>query len=234
MVFKHPLIKATLIQRYKRFLADVQLDTGDVMTAYCANPGAMLTLKTPGSEIWLSPIPKEQGRKLPLEWQLIQVDGTLVGINTSLPNLLVEEALKNQVIKEVSHYSQWRREVKYGRNSRIDFLLSEPDLPTCYLEVKNVNHKEGDAAFFPDCKTARGAKHLDELSEMVKAGHRAIVLYVVQREDCHNFSLAHHIDPAYGSAAHKAKAAGVEFLCYSCEMSKTEIKIAKPMRQDEI
>lgn len=234
MKFQQPLIKGTLLQRYKRFLADVRLENGEEITAYCANPGAMLTLKAPGSEVWLSPIPDHIDRKLRYDWQLICVEEVLVGINTSLPNPLVEEALNHQVITGVLNYTSWRREVPYGRKSRIDFLLTEPGYPDCYLEVKNVNHKEGRVALFPDCVTARGAKHLDELGEMVKAGHRAIVLYVVQRQDCERFGLAEHLDPGYVAAARHAKAVGVEFLCYSCAMNTQEIKIATPMLQEEI
>jgi sugar fermentation stimulation protein A len=234
MQFSQPLIKGTLIQRYKRFLADVRLEKGEVITAYCANPGAMLTLKTPGSEVWLSPIADHFDRKLKYDWQLVRVDGELVGVNTALPNHLVQEALSNRVIVELSHYTHWQREVAYGHRSRVDFLLKEPGYPDCYLEVKNVNHKEGDIALFPDCKTVRGARHLGELGEMVKAGNRAVVLYVVQRQDCDRFGLAAHLDPGYVTAARKAEAVGVEFLCYSCAMNICEVKIVKPMPQEEL
>lgn len=234
MQFESPLIKGTLIQRYKRFLADVRLESGEVITAYCANPGAMLTLKAPGSVVWLSPIPAHLLRKLDYEWQLVHIQDYLVGINTALPNILVEEALQNKCISELADYPHWRREVKYGRNSRIDFLLEGADLPLFYLEVKNVNHMEDETALFPDAVTARGAKHLQELIEVVQAGHRAAVLYVVQRQDCKSFNLARHIDPIYADMAKKAKAAGVEFFCYSCDITLESIMIKKPLPQDEL
>ena len=228
MKFLSPLIKGKLIKRYKRFLADIELDDGTQITAHCANPGSMLTLKAPGSRVWVTKVPDNVERKLRYDWQLVEDEsGAIVGINTSWPNKLVGEALQEKRIPEFAGYSKIRREVKYGlQNSRIDFLLEADDGSICYLEVKNVNHKENDSAMFPDSVTARGTKHLEELAEMASRGHRAAVLYVVQREDCDNFRVASHIDPKYAETAAQVKKKGVEFICYSCDISSTGIVIA--------
>lgn len=217
------------MKRYKRFLADVQLEDGSTVTAHCANPGSMLGLKDPDSTVWLSPVPKDSPRKLRYTWELIDCDGAMVGINTNLPNHLVEEALKGKVIKELAAYNAYRREVKYGQNSRIDVLLSEEGLPDCYVEIKNVHLRRGNLAEFPDSVTARGAKHLRELTDMVKEGHRAVMLYVVQRADCEAFKLAEDIDPNYAYEAQKAFAAGVEKLCYYCQVTQDGISIKAPL-----
>lgn len=225
MNFTTDLIPARLIKRYKRFLADVELASGDVVTAHCPDPGAMLGLKDPGSEVWLLPVPKSQKRKLRYTWQLIKAENTLVGINTLLPNTLVAEALAQHNIAELTHYSNVRREVPYGNNSRVDFLLSAEGEKDCYLEVKNVHLKRGNFAEFPDCVTDRGAKHMRELRTMVQQGHRAIVLYVVQREDCTQFKLASDLDPNYARAAQEAAQAGVETLCYRCHIGLEGISL---------
>ncbi len=228
MRFPAPLVRATLIQRYKRFLADVRFETGEVVTVHVANPGTMLGLVTPGAEIWLSPT-SNPDRKLKWNWELVNDNGNLVGINTAHPNFLVAEALKNDLFPELRGYATHRREVKYGRNSRIDVLLEGSGKPACYLEVKNVHMKRGPDACFPDCVTARGAKHLEELSDMVRAGHRAVMLYLVQRGDCRDFTFADDIDPTYTAAFDRARAAGVEALCYACRISTEEIAVDKPL-----
>ena len=229
MQFPAPLLSGTLIKRYKRFLADIRLENGDEITAHCANSGSMLGLKEEGSPVYITKVPDEAKRKLRYDWQFIEDvhnDNKWVGINTSWPNNLVEEALLNKRIPELAAYPEFRREVKYGlQNSRIDFYLSGGDLPPCYLEIKNVTLKVGDAAQFPDSVTARGKKHLEELTHMAQEGFRAIVLYVVQRQDCTHFEVASHIDSAYASTAQDAKEKGVEFLCYSCDITKEGITI---------
>lgn len=236
MKFPNPLIKGTLIKRYKRFLADVTLETGEEITAHCANPGSMLGLKDPGSTVWLSPATNPK-RKLKYSWELIETNDfnkkTLVGINTSLPNKLAEEAILNGTIKELRDYQNLKREVKYGENSRIDILLDNPEIneQKCYVEIKNVHLlREKNLAEFPDSVTARGAKHLKELSDMVKQGHRAVMFYLIQREDCTSFSLAEDIDKAYKDAFLKAIDTGVEAIAYKCKLTTTEIKVTKPVK----
>ncbi|HEY1720714.1 MAG TPA: DNA/RNA nuclease SfsA [Magnetospirillaceae bacterium] len=228
MHFHAPLVRATLLQRYKRFLADVRFDDGTITTVHVANPGTMMGLIAPGEEIWVSPA-SNPDRKLQWNWELVTDNGHLVGINTAHPNAIVAEALKADAIPGLRGYEMHRREVKYGKNSRIDVLLESPGKPACYLEVKNVHMKRGPDACFPDCVTARGAKHLEELSDMVRAGYRAVMLFLVQRDDCKDFTFADDIDPAYTAAFDRAMAAGVEALCYACRLSLTEIALDHPL-----
>ncbi|HVI51364.1 MAG TPA: DNA/RNA nuclease SfsA [Candidatus Sulfotelmatobacter sp.] len=223
-----PLTHARLIKRYKRFLADVVLDDGTETTAHVANSGAMLGLSDPGIDVWLSYSDKPT-RKLAWSWELAHVDGGLVGINTGHPNAIAAEAIRLGQIPELIGYAGLRREVAYGKNSRIDILLEDESRPKCYVEIKNVHLKRGDAAAFPDAVTARGAKHLAELSDMVAQGHRAVMLFLVQRSDCRYFIPAADIDPAYAQALHRAVAAGVEVLCYACRLSLEEITVADPL-----
>lgn len=233
MKFSQPLISATLIRRYKRFLADVTLEDGREVTAHCANPGGMLGLKTPGSRIWVEPNNNPK-RKLRFSWKLIELpDGHLAGIDTSVPNNVVGEALRAQKIAEVSGYSNIKAEVKYGKSSRIDFLLTEAGLPDAYVEVKNVHFRRTDDwAEFPDSVTARGAKHLAELSDMVEQGYRAIMLYLVQRTDCARFKLARDYDPTYAIAFDKARKTGVEMLCYTTAISTDGIHLSHSLPVD--
>ena len=220
-----PLIAARLVKRYKRFLADVVLENGEETTVHCPNPGSMLGLDQPGSTIWLSRSSNPK-RKLPLTLEIVEVEGGLVGINTMHPNRLVEEAIKDDVIGELTGYEKLRREVAYDKGSRIDFLLESEGRKPCYVEVKNVHLKRDKEAEFPDCVTARGAKHLEALERQVASGARAVTAYVVQRTDCAAFSLADDIDPDYAAAFAKARAGGVEMLCYRCDISLDEIKLA--------
>ena len=232
MKFPDPLLRGTLIKRYKRFLADVVLDSGETVTAHCANSGSMLSVREPGSEVWLSPA-RNPERKLRYTWELIRVGDALVGINTQHPNAIVAEAVADGAIAELAGYASARREVKYGKNSRIDLLLEDAGKPPCYVEVKNVTLKRDlspdGPAEFPDAITARGAKHLAELSDMVAEGFRAVMLFLVQRPDCSRFTLAADIDPAYAEAYAEARARGVEALCYSCAVAPEEVKIAAPI-----
>uniref|UniRef100_UPI003BAC7012 DNA/RNA nuclease SfsA n=1 Tax=Stappia sp. TaxID=1870903 RepID=UPI003BAC7012 len=230
MRFPAPLVSARLVKRYKRFLADVVLDgSGEEVTAHCANPGAMTGLKEPGARVWLSRSDNPK-RKLAFSWELVEADGVLVGINTAHPNTLVEEALRAGAIPELADFTSLRREVKYGRNSRIDILLEEADGRSVYVEVKNVHlMRRPGLAEFPDSVTARGTKHLDEMATMVGEGARAAMVYLVQRPDCERLSLAGDIDPAYARAFEAARAAGVEAYAVGCRITEDEIVADRPV-----
>jgi sugar fermentation stimulation protein A len=229
MRFAAPLLEGRLVQRYKRFLADVELDDGARITAHCANPGAMLGLDAPGSRVYLSRWDKV-GRTLPYSWEIVEAehDGVrqLVGINTMNPNRLAAEALAANVIPELAGYDVHRREVKYGKASRVDFLLEGHGRPSCYLEVKNCHlMRRRGLAEFPDCKAARSARHLVELGNMVAAGFRAVNLFVVQMQ-AETFTLAADLDPAYAGAAIEATSRGVEIIVATCRVTPDEIVIS--------
>ena len=233
MRFPSPLIPATLIRRYKRFLADVTLASGEGITVHVANPGAMIGLAATGSRVWLSKSPNPS-RKLPYSWELVEVDfGTgseLVGINTGHPNGLVAEALAAKAIPDLAGYASVRREVKYGTNSRVDFLLEQPGKPPCYVEIKNVHlMRQPGLAEFPDCVTTRGTKHLDELGAMAVAGARAVMLFVIQIASAERFALARDLDPAYDAAFERARKAGVSAAAWKCGISREMIEIASPI-----
>ncbi len=231
MHFSEPLLEGRLVERYKRFLADVDLATGERVTAHCANPGAMLGLKEPGSRVFLSRA-SNPNRTLAFIWDFVEVPAgggpsQLVGINTSRPNLLVAEALRENRLAPLTGYDSVRPEVKYGRNSRIDFLLEREGAPPCYLEVKNCHlMREAGFAEFPDCVAARSAKHLYELADMAAAGARAVLVYVIQM-DADRFDVARDIDPAYDKAFRHAVAAGVESYAYVCRLTLDEVVIAR-------
>jgi sugar fermentation stimulation protein A len=229
MLFPQPLVRGRLVQRYKRFFADVVLDDGRETTAHCPNPGAMLGLNHPGLGVWLSRS-DDPKRKLAHTLELVEADGGLVGVNTMNPNKLVAEALAEGWIPEAAGYETIRREVKYGANSRVDFLLQSEGKPPLWLEVKNCHfRRDGSLAEFPDCVAARSAKHLGELEAMVAAGDRAAVLFVVQRTDCEAFSACNDLDPAFARALDRAADAGVEVLVYACEMTTEQIRLARPI-----
>ena len=223
MQFQTPLVRATLVRRYKRFLADIILPDGREVTAHCANPGAMIGLMQAGSAIWVEPN-DDPKRKLGYSWKLIELGQGFACIDTAIPNKLVAGALAQRQIAELAGATTIRPEVRYGENSRVDFLLTGPG-PKTYVEVKAVSLRRGDWAESPDTVTRRGAKHLAELTEMVRQGHRAVMLYLVQRTDCHRFRLAADIDPAYAAAFTKATAHGVEALCYSTGISPLGMQI---------
>ncbi|MEH2473993.1 sugar fermentation stimulation protein A [Nitrobacteraceae bacterium AZCC 2161] len=233
MKFAVELVPATLLRRYKRFLADVELADGSVITAHVANPGAMTGLQATGARVWLSKSPSAM-RKLPYSWELIEVDfgggSELVGVNTMHPNAIVAEALAAQAIPELAGYANIRREVKYGAASRVDFLLEDPARPLCYVEVKNVHmmRRQG-LAEFPDSVTARGARHLEELAIVAAAGARAVMLFVIQIGSSTAFALARDIDPAYGRAFDMAHVAGVEAIAYTCGISRDGLVLAGPV-----
>jgi sugar fermentation stimulation protein A len=231
MQFANPLIQGRLIKRYKRFLADVELATGEVVTASCANTGSMKGLVNSGATVWLSESDSPT-RKYRHTWEMVEHDGgkgpTVVGINTGHPNRIVSEAIEAGRIAPLTGYATLRREVKYGKNSRIDILLEDPEKGACYVEIKNVHFlRKPGLAEFPDSVTTRGAKHLVELSEMVAQGHRAVMVFLVQRGDAAKVTLARDIDPDYGAAFDKAVAGGVEVLAYKCDVSSTSIELAR-------
>jgi len=233
MRFAAPLIPATLVKRYKRFLADVTMPDGSAITVHVANPGAMTGLATPGARVWLSKSDKA-GRKLPHSWELVEADFgrglELVGVNTAHPNPLVGAALAAGAIPELSGYDTIRREVKYGKNSRVDFLLESAGRPPCYVEIKNVHlMRQTGLAEFPDAKTERGAKHLDELGDMVAQGHRAVMLYLIQIGSAKRFALARDVDPKYGAAFDRARSRGVEAMAWKCMITMDGIEIAEPV-----
>ena len=229
MDFPTPLIRGRLIKRYKRFLADVVLEDGTELTAHCPNPGAMLGLNMPGLNVWLSKSPDPK-RKLAYTLELVDVDGGLVGINTMHPNRLVAEALAKDAIPELTGYSSHRREVKYGTNSRVDFLLEADGRPPCWLEIKNCHlMRTPGLAEFPDCVAARSSKHLKELEAMVAAGDRAVALFVVQRMDCTEFAACAELDPVFAAALSRSANSGVEVLCYDCHISSQAITVARPL-----
>jgi sugar fermentation stimulation protein A len=234
MRFPSSLVRGRLKRRYKRFLADIVLDTGEHITAACPNTGAMVGLATPRSVVWLSKSDAAT-RKYPHTWELVEADlgngATLVGINPMQPNRLIAEAIAAGGIKKLLGYETLRREVKYGEASRIDLLLEDARKGRCYVEVKNVHlMRAAGRAEFPDGVTTRGAKHLRELSEMVAQGHRAVMLYLIQRADAETFSIADDFDAAYAEAFKLAMAAGVEALAYRCRLSPEEITVDKAVR----
>jgi sugar fermentation stimulation protein A len=234
MKFPDPLIKGRLIKRYKRFLTDVELADGTVVVAHCANSGSMESVNEPGAEVWLSPA-RNPDRKLKYTWEMIKIGKSLVGINTSLPNMIVSEAIEAGKIEELTGYASLRREVKYGKNSRIDILLEDEARPKCYVEVKNTTMRrdlKAGAVEFPDAVTSRGAKHLLELADMVKEGHRAVMFYLVQREDADRFKVADDIDPAYAEGLTAALKAGVEVVCYACKLSAKEIVVTRKIKTE--
>ena len=231
MKFATPLLQGRLVQRYKRFLADVTLADGRSVTATCPNTGSMLGLTAPGSTVWLSENDSPT-RKYRHTWEMIETDlgkgPVLVGINTGHPNALVAEAITAGRVTELKGYAGLRREVKYGANSRIDILLEDANKAACYVEIKNVHlMRNAGLAEFPDSKTERGVKHLQELVHMVREGHRAVMLFLIQRADAKRFDLARDIDPAYAAAYLQASAAGVEMLAYRCKLSPEEIRVDK-------
>jgi len=228
MIFDPPLLPGQLVRRYKRFLADVELE-GGIETVHCANPGSMMGLAEAGSPVWLSRS-ANPARKLPLTWELVETaGGALVGVNTGYANRLAEEALSRGLIPALAGYQAWRREVAYGAASRIDFLLTGPDRPLCYVEVKSVTLARDGVAEFPDSVTARGSRHLKELVEMRRQGARSVMLFLAQRQDCGSFAVAGDIDPAYAGALAAASAAGVEILAYACRVSPQGIELAGPL-----
>ena len=226
MRFQTELVPARLIRRYKRFLADCTLEDGREVTAHCANPGSMTGLAEPGMRIWLEPN-DDPKRKLNYGWRLVDHEnGHFTGVDTALPNRAVKAALMAGQVPALAAYGTVRPEVKYGENSRIDFLLTQAGLPDAYVEVKSATlSRTPGLVEFPDSVTARGAKHLTELARMAQLGHRAVLLYLVQRTDCAAFSVAADIDPTYAAAFATARAAGLETLIISTHITPEQVTL---------
>lgn len=231
MIFDPPLIEGRLIKRYKRFLADVQTASEEVLTIHCPNTGSMRACLSPGEPCWYS-VSDSKTRKYPHTWEIATTpDGHLAGINTHRANALVEELLGAGSEPALTAYTELQREVKYGdEKSRIDFLLRGSGLPDCYLEVKNVTLHEGEGlGAFPDAVSERGAKHLRELAAMAAAGHRAVLLFCVQHSGIDRVAPADHIDPHYGALLREVAAQGVEVLAWGASLSAREIRLIKPL-----
>lgn len=226
MQFQTPLIPGRLIRRYKRFLADIALSDGREVVVHCANTGPMTGHTTPGEKVWVEPN-DDPRKKLDFGWRLLEhADGHFVGVDTSIPNRVVKEALLAGQVPELIA-PEVRSEVKYGTGSRIDFLLSGAG-PDIYVEVKSVTlMREAGLAEFPDTVTTRGAKHLRELAQVARGGARAVMFYLVQRTDSQRVAVAGDLDPDYGAAFAEARAAGVEVLAYDCRMGPEEVSLGR-------
>ena len=207
------LIPGILVKRYKRFMADVTLADGEVVTAHCPNSGSMQECCEPGRPVYLS-FHDNPRRKLKYTWELIEMPTSVVGINTLIPNRLVAESIEAGLIPDLNGYDNIAREVKTSENTRLDILLSSEDGNRCYVEIKNCTLVKEGVACFPDAVTSRGLKHLVELSSLVSKGFRCVIFYVIQRMDAKIFHPADHIDPAYGRQLRQALKHGVEILIY--------------------
>ncbi|HET7774975.1 MAG TPA: DNA/RNA nuclease SfsA [Azospira sp.] len=231
-----PLTEGRLLRRYQRFLADVELADGTVVTAHCPNTGSMQGCKDPGSRVWLSPSDNPQ-RKLAWTWEIVEADGVLVGLHTGRTNALVREAIEAGTVPQLAGYAGIRPEVPYGgdngrggKRSRIDLLLENEGRPPCYVEVKNVTAAvAGGIGFFPDAVTERGTKHLNEMADEVAKGHRAVLFFCVQRGDVSEVRPADHIDPEYGRTLRRVLGQGVEVLAYGAEVLTTGIRLLRPL-----
>ncbi len=230
MKFPAPLLEGTLIRRYKRFLADIRLADGTLVTAHTPNTGAMTGCNVPGSRVWLRHSDNPR-RKYSLSWELVESPGgALVGINTILANRLVREGIENGVITELQGYAGLRAEAVYGEeNSRVDLLLDGGNGRRCFVEVKNVTLVENGIALFPDAVSSRGAKHLRELAAMVRQGQRGVIFFCVQRQDAREVRPADTIDAAYGQTLRQALAQGVEALAYDCRVATSAIELRRPL-----
>ncbi|MFT5830369.1 MAG: sugar fermentation stimulation protein A [Bacteroidia bacterium] len=231
MHIDQPLVEATLVKRYKRFLTDVILEDGSELTAHCPNTGSLLGCKDEGSKVWLRDTQNDK-RKYRMSWQAIEVNGTWVNVDTGLPNAEVFEAINEGRVPKLAGYDKSKREVKYGNNSRIDVLLEKDNGEKCYVEVKNTTLVEGDVALFPDAVTERGRKHLGELVNEVKAGNRAVQFFFVSRDDVKSFKPCDAIDPKYGAALREAAKAGVEVMAWSVSVGRDTIELHKELEID--
>jgi len=231
MLLEAPRIEGRLIRRYKRFLADVELPDGSIVTAHCPNTGGLIGCQDEGSRVWLrdSMDPK---RKLRFTWQAIEIGETWVNVDTNLPNRVVHDAVASGQIPALRGYDSVRREVKYGKNSRIDLKLEAQDKPPCFVEVKSTTLVEGRRALFPDAVTERGKKHLEELMGVVRAGERAVQFFFVNRDDVTGFRPADAIDPAYCETLRRAAEAGVEVMAWCAHVAPDDVQLVRKLRVD--
>lgn len=225
------LTRAILIRRYKRFLADVKLETGEIITVHCPNSGSMKGCAVSGSLVWISKSTNAK-RKYAYTWELIQLAHTLVGINTLLPNKLVKMAIENNQIKALSGYDTIRSEVKTSSHTRLDLVLEKKSNPSCYVEIKNCTLVEDGTAMFPDAVTTRGQKHLDELEFLVSQGHRGVLFFLVQRMDAKVFKPAAMIDEIYARKLKKVSEKGVEIMVFDTRMDTRRIQLANAVPVD--
>ena len=227
-----PLLRGRLLRRYKRFLADVELPDGEVIVAHCPNTGSLLGCTPEGAPVVLRDSENPE-RKLRYTWQTVEIDGTWVNVDTSLPNAVVAEAVERDEVPELAGYDGLRREVKYGKSSRIDLLLERPG-ERCYVEVKSTTLTRGKVAFFPDAVTARGLKHLEELANQAAAGDRSVIFFLVSRGDVEAFAPADDIDPEYGRALRRVVECGVEALAYATAVEPGSLELTRrlPIKLD--
>lgn len=224
--FESPLIEAVLIKRYKRFLADVMLDNGELLTVHCPNTGSMTNCAQPGWKVFLSESANKK-RKYAHTWEMaINDQGHWIGINTNNANKIVKDALQNRKILELAEYSQVTPEYKVG-DSRIDFFIQGDGMPDCYVEVKSMTLCENSLGLFPDAVTQRGKKHALQLAELAKSGHKAVLLFCAQHSGISHFNIAGHIDEEYAHAVSEAQKVGVEVICYGCNFSSDFIELAQ-------
>jgi len=222
------LVRGRLIKRYKRFLADVALDNGETITAHCPNSGRMTGCNQPGRPVYLS-LHDNPRRKLKYTWELIEMPASLVGVNTLVPNRLVARSLKAHSLQELSNYRDVFSEVKVNQHSRLDLKLDGPEMPTCFVEIKNCTLVENGWAMFPDAPTTRGQKHLQELARLKADGARAIIFFLVQRTDADRFRPADEIDPDYGRLLRQVVNLGVEMLVYDVNIDLAGIQLRKSL-----
>ncbi|MEA2060582.1 MAG: DNA/RNA nuclease SfsA [Thermodesulfobacteriota bacterium] len=222
-----PLLKhGRLIKRYKRFLADIELETGGMVTAHCPNSGSMKGCAVPGAPVWISES-TNPARKLKYTWELIQMPESMIGINTQVPNKLVKQAIEQGIIQELAEYKKVTSEVKTSSHTRLDLLLEKDNGEKCYVEIKNCTLVEEGTAMFPDAVTTRGQKHLEELQHLTCLGHRAVIFYLIQRMDAREFKPASRIDPAYAEKLKTAVQNKVEVITRDTVIDTFEIKIGK-------
>ena len=227
MQFKTNLIKGKLLKRYKRFLADIILEDGTEVIAHCPNPGSMMGLATSGTTVWLEPN-NDPKKKLKFGWRLVEYNNHMICVDTTIANIVIKEALEKKEIPELS-YQDFKSEVKYSENSRIDFLLNSPSQQT-YLEIKSVTlMREKGLAEFPDSITKRGSKHLEDLSKMVKSGHKSVLLFLCMRGDVDRLRIAADLDSLYDTKIKAALESGIRLICYDTRVTRFGVRLGKPI-----